>query len=72
MAYTILPKPGSEVGPCKEACEHTDCAQTRAWADALCPKCNEAIGYERPMLLVEKTEPWHFSCYVEYIEAGGE
>ena len=38
----------------------------------VCPNCNEAIGYERPMLLVEKTEPWHFSCYVEYIEAGGE
>lgn len=46
MAYVILPRPGTEYGPCEEACEHRDCAQTREIAAATCRLCGEPIGYE--------------------------
>ena len=45
MAAGILQKPGSKVGPCREACKHRDCQQTRQDAAALCPFCRKAISY---------------------------
>lgn len=53
MAYYTLPSPGKvvngeEIGPCVGACEHKDCAQTRAQAAQSCLVCGEAIGYETP------------------------
>lgn len=48
MAAVALPEIGTELGPCAEGCEHTDCAATRRMAARLCPYCTEAIGYGRP------------------------
>lgn len=46
MAAATLPKPGTEYGPCEATCEHTDCAETREMAEAVCPLCHETIGFD--------------------------
>lgn len=46
MAAATLPTPGTEVGPCTTACEHTDCAETRRMAETCCVYCGQPIGYE--------------------------
>jgi hypothetical protein len=51
MAASTLPEPGKvvrgeEIGPCKDVCEHTDCATTRRMAAADCAICGKPIGYE--------------------------
>ena len=51
MAASVLPEPGEvvrgvEIGPCKGACEHTDCALTRRMAAASCAICGKPIGYD--------------------------
>lgn len=45
MAAGILPKPGTEVGPCATKCKHVDCAETRARAGSKCLYCNKRVGY---------------------------
>lgn len=47
MAAGSLPAPGTEYGPCVEACEHRDCAATRRMLEAPCRICGEPIGHER-------------------------
>ena len=47
MASGMVSAPGTEYGPCVEPCRHTDCAESRRWAEALCAICGEPIGYER-------------------------
>jgi hypothetical protein len=47
MAAGYLPEPGTQYGPCADACAHTDCARTRQQAGMTCPTCGEQIGYER-------------------------
>ncbi len=46
MAASILPKPGTEVGPCISLCKHKDCAETRRMAEAECSCCGKPIGYD--------------------------
>lgn len=45
MAPGSLPAPGTEFGPCAEACAHRDCNVTRADAAKLCNVCTKPIGY---------------------------
>lgn len=45
MAWSILPPPGTEYGPCEDSCEHTDCALTRKMASKVCRICGRPIGY---------------------------
>ena len=74
MSWSLIPKPGTEYGPCEGKCDHIDCAQNRMWAESVCPHCKEPVGYDRPMILVDPDgddmpdEPWHFWCRVEYHE----
>lgn len=44
MAAATLPPPDTTYGPCA-ACEHRDCACTRAMAASACGACGEPIGY---------------------------
>jgi len=46
VAAGTLPAPGTKLGPCADACEHRDCAQTRAEAEQTCRVCDKPIGYE--------------------------
>jgi len=46
MAASVISRPGSEYGPCKEDCNHSDCAELRHMANLICNECNEPIGYE--------------------------
>jgi hypothetical protein len=46
MAASYMAAPGTEAGPCLQECQHTDCRQTRQWAEALCFYCEAPIGYE--------------------------
>ncbi len=45
MAAGIMAAPGTEYGPCADACEHTDCAATRKRAQSICFHCKKPIGY---------------------------
>ncbi len=45
MAAGILPRPGSEYGPCKKACKHIDCAETRSRGESKCIYCKRKVGY---------------------------
>lgn len=49
MAWISIPAPGTEYGPCKGTCSHTDCEATREMAAAVCHFCNEAIDYQRAL-----------------------
>lgn len=51
MGWSVLPRPGTEYGPCEEKCEHRDCAQTRKMAEAECSICDKEIGYDRGFYL---------------------
>lgn len=44
-ALRILP-PGIGLGPCKETCQHTDCAESRQQVKELCAICHAEIGYD--------------------------
>lgn len=48
MAAGILPKPGTNYGPCERACAHIDCNCTRRMAKAPCGICGKRIGYDTP------------------------
>ena len=45
MAAGILPRPGSEYGPCEGSCPHRDCAASHEMAARICPLCTHPIGY---------------------------
>jgi hypothetical protein len=47
MAAGVLQAPGSEYGPCEQACSHIDCAETRRIAASRCRLCATPIEYER-------------------------
>lgn len=44
MAWIIIPRPGTEYGPCVPTCAHRDCAANRRDAAAICRLCSEPIG----------------------------
>jgi hypothetical protein len=72
MAAGMIAKPGTEFGPCADDCTHTDCAQTRALADAMCQLCGEPIGYERRFYLVHPApDVAHATCEEIRIEHEG-
>lgn len=54
MAAIVIPKEGSEFGPCVGECSHTDCFITRADAKRLCRQCRNI------------DIPVHASCYAQY------
>lgn len=70
MASLSLPSPGTEYGPCVPACEHRDCAATRAMAESICRLCNGPIGYGRPCYGDEKAPGGfvHSVCLHEEID----
>jgi hypothetical protein len=69
MAATVLPKPGSEFGPCAEPCQHTDCAETRRQAATICDLCPEPIGYDRRFYQKDSwTVLTHQICLLRKIE----
>ena len=47
MASIFVSKPGTEFGPCADECNHTDCAELRSMAEALCKYCKKPVGYNR-------------------------
>jgi len=51
VGWSVLPEPGNDGGPCKDKCDHTDCAWTRRAAESKCRFCNEPIGYMRGFYL---------------------
>ncbi len=65
MAAISNDPPGTEYGPCKNACEHDDCAACREDVAALCELCHEEIGYERLFYVNRYVKPVtykHFDC----------
>lgn len=75
MAAGTLPIPGTEYGPCLDQCDHVDCAQIRAMADAICPMCRQPIGYDRRFMAnpsfdhqqaIRENRLLHYVCYTRY------
>lgn len=70
MAVYELPKPGTELGPCEDDCEHLDCAETRRQATGKCPLCGKPVGYGVPVAFLPKDLPEehdvaHADCLAE-------
>jgi hypothetical protein len=68
MAFGFLPRPGTNLGPCTDDCDHTDCAHTKAQAATLCPYCKEQIGFERAFCNNSDGEISHLACLEDHIE----
>ena len=75
MAAGILPRPGTEYGPCEQppggflddrlaTCGHRDCAATRRDAATICHLCGKPIGYDVRFysLLVTNRTLTHATC----------
>jgi hypothetical protein len=66
MAWSMIPAPGTKLGPCKSMCKHTDCAANRQEAEKVCPGCEKIIGYETPMTTMRDKAGlpwiWHNLC----------
>jgi len=45
MAAAVMPKPGTQFGPCQEGCKHKDCAELKGMAQSMCRFCQKAIGW---------------------------
>ena len=76
MGWTVLPKPGTEHGPCEGECGHTDCAYARRVAESKCKHCGEAIGYEKGFYVSDACREIyaHAVCEWEHVKketAGG-
>ena len=69
MAYAMTPAPGTKLGPCAKPCEHRDCRESRNDAATVCPRCKEAIGYERPWTSYNLFH-WHTTCLQKEADAG--
>ena len=72
MAAISYAAPGTKWGPCKDACEHTDCAEARRLVAWVCRFCGNPIGYDtRCYADPEGTDKYaqvHASCYEDLIE----
>lgn len=74
MAAGILPPPGTELGPCLQECEHTDCEATRSMASAVCSLCGEPIGYDVRLFALYDSDAQiagyvHALCHEQEVEA---
>ena len=69
MAGIMVSSPGSEFGPCVELCDHSDCAQSRQWAElTTCSLCEKLIGYDR-RFIEDRVHDWvHAVCLVDQVE----
>lgn len=70
MASGTLHKPGSELGPCLDPCNHCDCRQKRVMALVwTCDICRAPLGYDRPFYMITDdpsgsgNEYVHASCF---------
>jgi hypothetical protein len=66
MAAGTLSEPGTQFGPCAEACHHSDCASTRLIAESICRVCDKAIGFDRRFY--NDNGYVHASCLEDTIE----
>lgn len=69
MAWSIIQKPGEKYGPCKDGCQHRDCAASRRDAAKRCHDCKKPIGYDTPYAYF-KDNIWHNLCLDLAAEAG--
>lgn len=71
MPASLIPRPGTQIGPCDKtaSCGHDDCKQTVADAASLCPKCGKPIGYDHRAFYYHGNNPddrkkWPESAWV--------
>jgi len=50
LALQVISTPGTEYGPCLQACRHRDCAWQRETVARACNLCENPIGFEQPFL----------------------
>ena len=61
MSASMIPEPGTEIGPCVDECEHEDCAFYREMAAITCAICGEPLGFG-VMFFRDPDESFHSSC----------
>lgn len=73
-----IQKPGTKFGPCKKACQHRDCDESRFIATfCICRFCGKAIGYQTRFYLDPDAAPatptdkrWvHADCLEDAVDA---
>ena len=67
MGWIMYDSPGTRNGngPCKKACKHADCQQTRLDVGAPCRYCGKPIGYGNKFYIEEDENSRHsFSHFV--------
>ena len=70
MAYAVVVSPpGTKYGPCKEPCNHVDCAASRGQASALCVYCGKPIGYASAWITEQNRSVAHWTCALDAAEA---
>ena len=62
MAASVLPQPGTKLGPCKR-CEHIDCKETRQMAETLCAYCQQRIAYSTRFYRLPSSSLVHAHCH---------
>jgi hypothetical protein len=68
MGWYMIDPPGTRNGngPCKKACKHADCVQTRKDVAAPCRYCGKPIGYGNKYYLEDDEKGGylrsHFVC----------
>lgn len=69
MAAGYLSPPGVDNGPCRDACKHVDCAETREMSTVSCEICGKPIGYGKNFYQAETwTKLTHAVCLETQIE----
>jgi hypothetical protein len=69
MAASLIAKPGTKFGPCKDACEHVDCRQSRELVNTCCFFCHSRIGYNK-MFVTSGKRAAHDTCCELAVENG--
>ena len=68
MGHYSLPAPGTDLGPCVDDCDHTDCEGTRNMSAIPCSSCGDPIEYDVRFYFVGKENEsdslCHARCYV--------
>ena len=68
MSASVIRSPGARHGPCLDLCIHQDCLELRAIAAAICPLCQQPIGYDNRFYRDQIHGLVHAICLEDYLQ----
>jgi hypothetical protein len=66
MTYSVIPRPGSRLGPCVPVCRHRDCLENREQALWACFLCHHPLGFEVAWTIADDEYPVHIDCLIRH------